>query len=62
MEDDKYGSARFRWSEFEDFFENFKADLSDPEHVHITNHLRATFERKFKERCKLVPPWLKKVD
>ncbi len=56
---EKYGSARFRWSEFEDFFEGFKLTLNDSEHVHLTNVIMDEFERKFKERCKVVPPWLK---
>jgi len=60
METEKYGSATFRWSEFEDFFHDFKTTLSDPEHVHLTNVLREDFMRKFKERCRVVPPWLRR--
>jgi hypothetical protein len=61
MESEKtYGSARFRWSEFEDFFTDFKTTLCDAEQVHLTNVLREAFERRFKKRCLNIPPWLKK--
>ena len=53
MANEKYTSSRFRWSEFEDFFDGFKETLNDPEHLHLTNVLREAFERKFKERCKV---------
>lgn len=59
MENEKYGSARFRWSEFEDFFDSFKETLNDSEHLHLTNVLREAFEKKFKKRCLVKPPWLR---
>lgn len=56
----KYSSARYRWSEFEDFFDDFKTTLCDAEQVHLTNVLRDAFERKFKERCREDPSCVRK--